>query len=157
MRDMKCRALTDAKLISITGVETRREVKGYYCQVEDKHYIILDDAEYCPLAGYGEFIKGFVEVDPETVRQFIGKLDKDRIEIYEYDIVSYSHPELSKPVYFEVVYYDGGFSQRRLDIKREDMPADHCDNIWYYWEHLKIIGNTTENPKLLEEQNDQVI
>ena len=49
-------------------VENSREVKGWYCPVEDKHYVIFDDAELRPLeASVDMGIDGFLEVDPETV------------------------------------------------------------------------------------------
>jgi len=62
------------QIIKFRGLtlDTRQEVKGYYCKVEGKHYIILDDAEILigaeasPLCK--DCITGFVEVDPETVK-----------------------------------------------------------------------------------------
>ncbi|GAH43378.1 unnamed protein product [marine sediment metagenome] len=45
-----------------------REVKGWYCEVGGKSYIILDDAELAMIACSFDFgIEGFVEVDPKTV------------------------------------------------------------------------------------------
>lgn len=63
MRDIRCRALT---------LETRREVLGYYCKVEGKHYIIPDSACYLYSGsgyqnpGVRHKIMGLIEVDPET-------------------------------------------------------------------------------------------
>lgn len=65
-------------------LETKRWAYGYYCQVQDKHYIILDDAELCMIECSVDFgISGFVEVDPETVGQFTGLHDKNGKEIYD--------------------------------------------------------------------------
>lgn len=41
-----------------------RWANGYYCQVEDRHFIILDDAE---LFDRNTRIDGFAEVLPETL------------------------------------------------------------------------------------------
>ena len=62
-----------------------REVRGWYCKVKGKHYIILDDAEIKPIdpdmGGWGNGIAGFVEVIPETVGQFVCK-DKNGKDVF---------------------------------------------------------------------------
>jgi len=57
---MKCRA----KIIGEDEV-----VKGYHFELKDKHYIILDTAEIGNYGVDGEMLYGFVEVDPETIKQ----------------------------------------------------------------------------------------
>jgi len=64
------------QLIKYRGLTTgtKRWAYGYYCQVEGEHYIILDDAELCMIEYSNKYaIKGFVEVDPETVELLKGK------------------------------------------------------------------------------------
>lgn len=51
--------------------ETKRRAYGWYCEIEGRHWIVLDDAELT-MDFDGEFA-GFVEVLPKTVGQFIGK------------------------------------------------------------------------------------
>ncbi len=42
---------------------------GYYCRVEEKHYLILDDAEIVLDDSRGEYaIIGFFEIDPDTLQ-----------------------------------------------------------------------------------------
>ncbi len=46
-----------------------RFIEGHYCIVENKHYIILDDAELVDIvSSIKQAISGFVEVLPKTVR-----------------------------------------------------------------------------------------
>ena len=67
MRDIRCRA----KLKSDDPAIARRCAMGYYCKVEGRHYIILEDAQIAPIdpdkGGWEDGIYGFVEVEPETV------------------------------------------------------------------------------------------
>jgi len=65
-------------------------VKGWYCKVEGKHYIILDDAKivtslYGPR--FNNVIKGFNEVIPDTVSQYTGFKDTKKTEIYKHDLI----------------------------------------------------------------------
>lgn len=64
-----------------------RQVFGYWCKVQDKHYIILDDAEIHPLdpdmgGGFADGIKGFVEVLPSSLAMSTGIDDKNGLPIY---------------------------------------------------------------------------
>lgn len=60
--------------------DTRREARGGHCEIEDKHYIILDDAEI-EIHGTDEVIIGFVEIDPTTLGLETGQLDKNKVMI----------------------------------------------------------------------------
>jgi len=55
----KCKGLT---------VRTRRLAVGYYCKVEGKHYLILEDASIFNWGSDLELIEDFVEIDPKTVK-----------------------------------------------------------------------------------------
>ncbi|MFA5163795.1 MAG: hypothetical protein WC441_04760 [Patescibacteria group bacterium] len=62
-----------------------RECFGYYGKIEGKHCIILDDAEIKPIdpdRGLCDGIYGFVEVQPHTVAQYTGRLDKNKKPIF---------------------------------------------------------------------------
>lgn len=74
MREIKCRGFT----------EKGDEVKGYYCKVNNKHYIIpsTTDTGFDHSGRYPETIVGFVEVLPETVGQFTDLKDKNGKETY---------------------------------------------------------------------------
>lgn len=46
-----------------------RTTDGYYCAIEGKHYLILDDAEVIgPDPALDLVITGFVEIDPDTLQ-----------------------------------------------------------------------------------------
>ena len=79
-----------------------------------------------------------VEVIPETVGQFTGLLDGNGKEIYEGDILQF---EEYPPA--QVLWYDGAFNARRLDINDDYILAD-----WY--DGTVIIGNIHDNPELAE-------
>ncbi len=97
-------------------VDTNREVKGYYCMVQGKHYIILDDAEIKPIdpdmGGWGDGISGFVEVCGESVGQFTGECSEGQ-EIYAGDIIDKE---------WVVRFYDGHF----VLCNPTDKPPERC-------------------------------
>lgn len=81
-------------------------------------------------------------VRPETVGQFIGELDENKLEIYEGDIVQ-------KPVWLSSddpcngIYFDEGiieFKCAEFVVESED---DFYDNMGplFSWNEVKVIGN----------------
>ncbi len=122
----------------------KRWAYGYYCQVQGKHYIIFDDAEYdnCGLSNenYQPVISGLVEVIPETVGQFTGRLDKNGKKIYEGDIYTCKIGGDSQANPF--VVEDLRSFYRGLDCSDGYLRVDERS--------LEVIGNIHENPELLE-------
>ena len=129
----QCRALT---------IETRRRVTGWYCQVEDKHYIIPDDA-FIEEDDYGLCcgIEGSVRVDPETVGQQTGLKGENNKEIYEGDIVKRITTG-TQPI---MVVKWGQIGWNPFENNLVDL-----SNIASY----KVIGNIHKNPELLENKNE---
>lgn len=89
-------------------------------------------------------------VDPETVGQFTGLLDRNGKEIYEGDLLQYSGTEF-KPMVVEVTVNHGAFGFRYYGF----FPFVGHDNFTFISEgtdsHFEIIGNIHDTPHLMEQ------
>lgn len=89
------------------------------------------------------------DVDPETVGQFTGLYDKDGKEIYEGDIIKYTHEiciEDGPGTYVGAVsFYEGAF------CLHEDSDCTVATAIYDSEEYggICVIGNIHDNPELL--------
>jgi len=109
--------------INETGIYTYILVNPYYIE----NYACIEADE-------------IIEVDPETIGQFIGLHDVNKIEIYEKDIIDTGYDR------WIVKFDNGSFYAMKpntssfLDLSRE---------IINYYE-IKVIGNIFDNPELIE-------
>lgn len=99
---------------------------------------------------YGDFMH---DVDPDTVGQYTGKMDRKGIKIFEGDIlVDPLREEDTRKFY---VQWDEKCS--RFLAVTIPLEKDPCENryIWYVSDDLNrnglVIGNITDTPELLEE------
>lgn len=98
-------------------------------------------------------------IDPETVGQFTGLLDRNGKEIYEGDILVWGAPlDDMFPTPFEVsddnppCICQWNSNESRFAIDYYDIPVNDTDvcNAKDLAEHYKVIGNIHDNPEQLK-------
>lgn len=112
--------------------------EGFYCVFNGKsHRIYTGYAE----TDCGDYYPDYFNVDPDTVGQYIGLIDKNGTKIFEGDIVNFK-----TPAYFFRncrVKYESQFARFcTADSKGYEYPMDKTFN-------YEIIGNEFDNPELL--------
>lgn len=120
-----------------------------YCFKEDydanldnsKHYILWDEMTDWGLPNRHLVI----DIDPNTLCQFIGKYDKNHKEIYTNDIVKTKYGRLCIVKWFSASEYCGfDFYPIECDNPYPDK-YDLWDNL-----NLEVVGNVFDNPELLK-------
>ena len=88
------------------------------------------------------------EVDPSTVDQYTGLMDKNDKRIFEGDIVS---TDIARP-YFIVEFRDGCFMFNCNDGGKDyyDIMLPILEDAQTEYKYGEIIGNIHDNPELLE-------
>lgn len=84
-----------------------------------------------------------IDVDPDTVGQYIGVKDKNGKEIYEKDIVRTNSGRLCKVVWFSSPQYQG-WDLMPIEVKN---PVPKKRELW---KDLEVIGNVYENADMLK-------
>ena len=94
------------------------------------------------------------------VRQFTGLLDKNKVEIFEGDIIKWGHlknskeyshryavVEINPDIQFKIIFY---IDSKTGEKKPTDNYIFHWGRFAYSGKELEIIGNVFQNPELLE-------
>lgn len=131
-------------------VDNGEWVYGDLLEPFESHYYVLDYSKfnYDCFEDIGLFGEDF-EVIPETVGQLTGLFDKNGKQIYEGDIVNWGIDGREKPTRIAQVMF------------KPDIIFNSSVGIFNYgdfayqdtYNHLTIIGNIHDNPKLLEVPN----
>ena len=117
-------------------------VEGYYVYCRKRHYIlpVLNKA-----IGFDEREDEWVEVDPDTICQYIGGRDKYHTKIWENDICKVNTQNIDKEDGYFVVQWDA--ETLRFVLTGNGLVFDF-DNL--RMEQVEVIGNVFDNPELLE-------
>ena len=133
-------------------------VKGSYFLDADqqKTYII----QYQVVSHYADAMFRpsvyLTEVIPESVGQYTGSKDKNGVKIYESDLTplkhSFEHTKHTGKVTFD--------SKNGYGLFLEDDRGAGWGYVWFPFykiqkDELEVIGNTTDNPKLLESEESK--
>ena len=118
--------------------------------------------KYQPCASKEEWIYGIVptyasalyiiEIDPETLCQYIYMNDKNGKRIWENDIVSintYSYMEPEEDYFGKIVYAEG-WGRWCIQQPDDEKPIPLCECEGSYQTDRFVEGNIFDNPELLE-------
>ncbi len=123
-------------------------VEGHYVKALDMYgreiHVIFEST--ATFYSDGE-TSGFILVNPETICQYTGLIDKNGKKIWEGDICD------RKEQYPEIVKYrDGDWTLDYSYVSHKESGVCYC-NLGFYAEERKcveVIGNIFDNPELLE-------
>ena len=99
-----------------------------------------------------ECFRNRVEVEPETVGQFVGICDKNGKEIYEGDIVHGPIVFLKEQLYHEgaIVWGNCGSTTSGFNIKISHLIECYVSIDAKKLTNMEVIGNIHDNPELIE-------
>lgn len=140
--------------------------KTTYCCAEDyasdpnntEHFIVFDEMIDWGLPNKHKM----VEVDPDTIGQFTGLLDRDNNKIFEDDILSFGDELI-------LVYWDGEafrwMAKKAIECPHRRYPDKNWDCIDLGWigaepaytgkMTTQIVGNIHDNPELFIIEHDE--
>lgn len=123
---------------------------SYCCILEDEDKV--HPADYPFLDNALGYIDGrATPVDPETIGQFTGLLDKNGKKIFEGDVLDYRSPVGCRVERIYISYFGGCFTY--VDTRSFDgnagTPIDDCE-YGIDTDYYEVIGNIHDNPELLK-------
>ena len=119
----------------------KKWIYGNLLQTENGTYVIQN---YAPFEGIGKY-----EVDPETVCQYTGLIDKNGRKIFEGDIVRYTDEVIEKEKVDEIKYNETHAAFCRLH--KSEMGLQYLLIDEAIANKIEVIGNTFDNPELIGE------
>lgn len=125
--------------------DTDEWVYGFLVNTKNKSFMICNVVEGPIKLDSGEDLEitnNLFEVIPESVGQFTGLRDDDNSELYVGDIIEHKAPGRGLPYTGEIFFNEGNY-QMNADPIKWSLPI-HVGSV-------KIIGNISNNPKLMED------
>lgn len=125
------------------------EIPNPYVTQKRQGFILLSETEPqdVSVGKLLDTIQGFFRVDPDTVGQFTGLLDRDGKEIFEGDVVqTYYDDEIDKGDLGKIALNEKT-GTIEVHSKRGQFPC-------HFYPFLEVIGNIYENSGLLENPNE---
>lgn len=128
-------------------------VEGIPIEIKDKMYMAVNyvDCEQITDFEMSQYIlrKSFVEIDPENLCQYTGKIDEDGKKIFERDIVGF----------IDLYSTESGYSESSClgeVVWSEEECCFHVTNrpsaeSWEVLDECKVVGNVFDNKEILEE------
>ena len=114
-------------------------VQGYYVKQYGANQIYLPDGTD------REYGFDYYHIDPSTIGQYTGLIDKNGKKIFEGDILKFSYNEEDEnPTFYSVEWKSDRacFGYAETSDKMLEVDALHCE----------VIGNIHDNPELLESE-----
>lgn len=147
MREIKFRAWDKERerMIFQHEMNNSLENKEYYFSLsEDRVELLYHDEDYSAYVGC-----------KAEIMQYTGIKDINGKEIYEGDIVKFLDEEM---IYSDCgIEYDEFINTGKVIFSHDelmgwDITNRHMDleEVWHYREYIEVVGNTYENPELLE-------
>ena len=144
MREILFRAKT---LSEDEYIDCGEWIEGFYtCFNDEEHRIYTGYSE----TDCGEHYPDWISVDPETVRQYTGLIDKNGNMIFEGDIVK-THSGLLGKIVFGT-FFDYEFEcdiQGYFWIGKDDEGCAYNLALSEFWGGHEVVGNIYDNPELM--------
>ncbi len=115
--------------------------EGFYVKCRGHSYILpVYDIDH----GFDERYSEWIEVDPETICQYIGYEDLRKKKVFEHDIVFYE----DGGCHGCIVFRNGCFSVD-WEGSRPDLKSDI--HFWFTERRMYVVGNIFDNPEPINE------
>ena len=100
--------------------------------------LLTSNGTECEISDWNDVVYSRYDVDPDTVGQFTGLLDKNGKEVYEGDIITDSDGDVGQ------MCWDEGCLEYYTQYN------DGLQDRFSCWHPCEVVGNNFDNPELME-------